>query len=143
MSIVTTFPHAVALRAVLEDAGFRVGDHVAPKSPGPQGRILAPCVVIYSTASPSPTGAIDGGDTDGLLRWRLTSIDITGEGAQAHADRVAETLQGFDLQVEDRAVFRLRRSSFGGCHRDDDVAPPCFYVPDLYSLMTVPNGTGS
>jgi hypothetical protein len=131
----TVYPHATAIISILEDDGFLVGDHVAPKST--TGNIVAPCVVLYMIQSPSPTGSLARSDEDAVFRFRLTSVALTAGEALDHADRVAASVTAFPLVVDDREVFRLRRVNPAGCQRDDDVTPQCFYVPDLYSLLTV------
>jgi hypothetical protein len=129
------YPHIAAIIGALEDAGLRVGDHRAPKSA--DDRIAAPCNVLYMAPSAEPFGSLGRPGTDVLMRFRVTSVDITPEGAANQADLVFDALEGTELIVEDRAIFRVRRSALAGVVRDDDVKPPCFYAATPYQMLSM------
>lgn len=135
MSEPRSYPHAVAIKETLAAAGLRVGDHVAPKST--DGKIVTPCVVLYLTPSAPPFGDLVRPGTDVLMRFMLTSVDLTADGAQDYADRVFDAIDGATLSVVDRYVTRVRRSSIAGVERDDDVQPPCYYAATPYQLLSM------
>ena len=128
-------PHALAIRNALTSAGMRVGDHKAPEST--DGKIVTPCVVLYMAPSAPPTGSVGLADTDVLVRFRLMGIDLSPDGAQHQADKAFQALDGIDLDVENRGIFRLRRTALGSVERDDDVTPPCFYCSTPWSMLSV------
>lgn len=135
------YPHSKAIREVLSAAGLTVGNHRAPKSG--DGRIVAPCAVVYLVPSPFLPGSITGPSVDALIRFQVTSVDLSADGAVFYADRVAEALNGAKIVVPDRAIYRCRGTQIPGVERDDDVTPPCYYVRSEFSLVSnseVPNG---
>lgn len=108
----------------LSDAGLNVGDHVAPAST--DGRIVAPCVVVYLTSSPTMRASLAGGDT-ALVRWRVVSVACTAAEALHVAGEVNDVLH--DRQI---GTFRPRRQSYSGLDRDDTTTPPLYYCTALY-----------
>lgn len=136
MSEPRLYPHSTAIKAALEAAGLLVGDHQAPKGTD-ENTIVTPCNVLYMTPSAVPFGSLGDLDTDVLMRFRVTSVDITPEGAAHQADLVFDALDGADLIVEGRSICRLRRSSLAGVVRDDDVRPACFYAATPYQMLSM------
>lgn len=129
------YAHTQAIKTALTAAGLNVGDHVAPKSSS--GAIVTPCVVLYMTPSAVPTGTLAEPDTDVLARFRLVSVERTPDGAEDLADLAHDAIDGATLTVDDRAIFRVKRTGLGGVVRDDEVTPPCFYCSTPYSLMSI------
>ena len=130
-----SYPHAVAIKDALEDADLTVGDHGAPKNAS--GNVITPCVVFRMEPSAPPMSSVGKDGTDVLLRFRLTAYDLTADGAQFYADKVFDAMDGAELLVEDRAIFRVRRVNVAGVDRDMDVTPNVFYCPTPYSLLSV------
>lgn len=129
------YPHLQAIIEHLEGAGLLVGDHQAPQST--DGKIVSPCVVVYMTPSAPLAGSLKGPPVDALVRFRLTSVGRTPSSAADYADTVADAIDGAELDVPDRAIFRCRRSSLAGIERDNDVTPPCFYAATPYQMMSI------
>lgn len=126
-------PYAAAIKAKL--VGMQVGGGVAPKSS--TGRIVTPCSVLYlGNADRLGDGLGCIGD-DATLRFQLTSVDITDEGAMAQDARAKVLLHDTEITVDDRFTCRVAWERSQPVNRDDDVTPPCFYVPSVYSLMSM------
>lgn len=133
MSQVDLQPYAAAIKAKL--TGLRIGGGVAPKST--DGRIVAPCSVLYMHTTVRAGDAVGASGDDASVRFQLTSVDLTDEGALAQDARVKALLHETSLTVDDRFTCRVKWDSSQPVRRDDDVSPPCFYVPSLYSLMSM------
>jgi hypothetical protein len=134
---VAVYPHAAAIIEALTDAEFRVGDHAAPKST--DGRIVAPCAVVYMTPGPIVGHDLTYRDLDALIRFRVVTVAITPAEAAAYQDRVAAALTGLSLIVGDRATYRIHLDTTGGVERDDDLQPPLFYCSTGYRLLSISN----
>lgn len=117
-----------AVIASIADAGVRVGDHVAPAST--DGRIVAPCAVVYLTSSPTMQASIAGGDT-ALVRWRIVSTAYSAAEALHVANQVNGALHDQQLTAGPLS-FRVRRQSYSGLDRDDTTTPPLYYCTALY-----------
>lgn len=138
----TVNPHALAILtalAPLESLAqpIRVGDGVAPLST--DGKIVAPCAVLHLRPGGVMFDSVGCMATDGVLPFQITCVGLTAAQARIVADKVAGYLEGANLTVSGRAVYRVRRRTgpVGGApERDDDVDPPLFYVPVQYQLLT-------
>ena len=129
------YPHAQAILGLLEASTLRVGDHKAPKST--DGKIVAPCAVLYMTPSMVTGASLDGAEDDALIRFRVIAVGLTPGEAEDVADDVFDALDGATVTVSGRSVFRLRRSAIAGVERDEDVTPPCFYASTPYQMMSM------
>lgn len=137
----TINPHAAAILTALEpletlDQPIRVGDGVAPKST--DGAFVAPSAVLHFRPGGQMIDSVGCMGTDGIVPFQITCVGQTAEQARIVADFVATYLEGADLTVTGRAIYRVRRRSpVGGApERDDDVSPPLFYIPVQYQLLT-------
>lgn len=134
-------PHLVAVIERLEAGGLSVGQGVAPKST--DGRIAAPCVVVHPTSSAPLDGSLGRAPVDAVWRFVVTSVAFTQREAAEVADQVQELLDGADLEVEARGIYRCRVVSLAPIDRDEAVTPPCFYAATPYQLMTNASGVRS
>lgn len=131
-------PHALAIIARLEGVGLTVGDGEAPFDDDGE-RLPPPYVVLYML----PGGEVDGTaatpDSDGDLRFQLTSVGRLAAEARFIADRASAAVQGGPLTVAGRAVQRARPiEASNGVARDDDIQPPLFYVTARFGAWTFP-----
>lgn len=137
----TLNPHALAILTALAPLEaltqpIRVGDGKAPLST--DEKVVAPCAVLHFRPGGEMFESVGCMAEDAAVRFQVTCVGRTAAQARIVADEVAEALEGATLTVSGRAVYRVRRTSpVGGApERDDDVSPPLFYIPALYSLMT-------
>lgn len=137
--IPATYPHAVAIIDALEDAGIRVGDHQAPlvNPADPQSRPVMQCAVVYMTGGPVLGMDLTGYDIDGMVRFRVITVDSTPAGAADLADRVSDVLADAELDVEGRSVCRIRCDGLGVVTRDPDLTPPVFYSSTGYRAISL------
>lgn len=139
MSLATN-PHAAAILdalAPLEGLSqpIGVGDGVAPLS---GDGVLAPCAVLHLRPGGQWFDSVGAYATDGIMPFQITCVGITAAQARIVADKVATYLEGADLDVDSRAVYRVRRRSgpSGTAERDDTLTPPLFYLTVQYQLLS-------
>lgn len=141
MTTIAANPHARALITKMEsltvaNAPLRVGDGVAPKSS--DGRIVAPCAVLYLLPGGSLTGSLGCIDTDGWLRFQVTCVGSTAAQARIVEDVVTAGLCSDEPEVAGRFVASIRKVGPSSLtDRDDDVVPPLFYVTAQFRMLTL------
>lgn len=123
-------PHTDAILAVLEAAGYRVGDGQAPEANA------LPYAVLYPLAA-STNGTLANADEDLAYECQVTIIGETRPQVEALADKIRDTMLNTPLVIAGRSVFRIQ-PVYGEVRRDDDEQPPLFFVPDRYLIWTVP-----
>jgi len=138
---IDTQPYAAAIKTLLDDIDIRVGGAVAPRSA--DGRIVAPCVVLYMNVVTRVGDGVGCAGDDASVRFQLTSVDLTDEGAMAQDARARAVLHNGSLLVDDRFTCRMVWAGSQPVLRDEDVTPPCFYVTSNYTLMSMSDPSGS
>lgn len=142
MSTPLLLPHAAAIIDRLQDAGLTVGDHIAPKSS--DGKIVAPCVVVYMRPGGTFTNSVGMVEEDAWLPFQLTCVGRVAKEALQQADRAHAALTESPITVADRVIALVRRDGFGSSvQRDVDVTPALFYAPVIYRLWTLTEVDGS
>lgn len=122
------------IRSLLQGAGLRVGEGVAPK--GSAGDLPMPYVVIYPQWSDPLGMSVGCQGTDAALRFRLVTVAITAGEAEAVTATADSAIRGQRIAVTGRSTEPIRWEHSTGAERDDDVVPPCFYVSALYSVVS-------
>jgi hypothetical protein len=134
-------PHARALITKMEtltvaNAPLPVGDAVAPKSS--DGKVVAPCAVLYLLPGGGLTGSLGCIDTDGWVRFQVTCVGKTAVQARIVGDVVTDALTSEEPSVTDRWIANIRRVGPSSLtERDDDLVPPLFYVTPQFRMLTL------
>lgn len=138
-------PHVAALMTRLATATMPggavipAGNHRNVMSTATPPKIVAPANVLYIRPGGSVTGSLGCPDTDVWLRFQVTSIGVNPDQTFAVADAAFGVLTASALAVEDRAIFRVKRTWFGAAvQRDETVSPPMYFVPAEYELWSTP-----
>lgn len=133
MTDLSTFDHTDALKTILDAIpSTNTGLVEAPVD------TTRPYYVLFPLTSPGHDGPLNDPDSDRELIYQVTTVGDGPEMAQDFADIARAALQGATVSVAGRSVWRVEADSTGGVERDDSFQPPLFYVPETFSLVTVP-----
>mgnify|MGYP000312407618 CR=1 FL=1 len=133
-------PHALGIIAALEAEGLDVGDGIAPHDvTSTDDEAWTPYVVLYMLPGGDVDGTAGSPDSDGDLRFQLTSVGRTAAEARHVNDRAAQAFRDNPVEVPGRSVQRVRPlEATNAVRRDDDVQPPLFFVVARYGAWTFP-----
>ncbi|MFD9124354.1 hypothetical protein [Kitasatospora sp. NPDC059571] len=135
MTTPAVLPHVQAVEDVLTAAGLTVYQGGAP--PGPAAP-PATYVVLYPSPGTLESASLADDRTVLDTTVQLTCVGSTPQGAVGTADRAAAALSP-PLTVAGRACWRPERLGGPPLQRDDDLAPPLWYLPVQYRLRSLPD----
>nr|BFD90712.1 hypothetical protein KitaXyl93_20720 [Kitasatospora sp. Xyl93] len=125
-------PHVLAAKAAIEATGVTVYLGGAPA-----GTALPKAYVVLYPSPGIETAVSLADDRTGLdLPLQATAVATTPEGAVGTAGRVRRGLAAA-LVVDGRACWRPEPVGGPPLQRDDDVTPPCWYLPVQYRLRSI------
>lgn len=96
-----------------------------------------PVVVVYDIGG-TLDGPIAGQEEDVALRIQLTCVGARPDQARWAADEATEALVTTTITIADRTVTYVRPDGPDTVRRDDDIAPPLFYLTPRFTLSTTP-----
>ncbi|MFD5081860.1 hypothetical protein ACFWOG_04360 [Kitasatospora sp. NPDC058406] len=125
-------PHVLAAKAAIAAAGLTVYVGGAP----PGAALPKTYVVLYPSPGIESAASLADDRTDLDLPLQATAVASTPEGAIGTAGRVRRALTA-GLIVDGRVCWRPRTLGGPPLQRDDDVTPPCWYLPVQYGLRSI------
>lgn len=125
-------PHRDAVVAALEGVGLTVGLGAAP-DPAPAAGLYA---VLYMSPGQVMSESLADQRTDMQVMFQVTCVGADEERCLWAADKARAALHP-PLTVTGRKAFRVEELGGPPMLRDDDLAPPLFYVPIQFMLRTI------
>ncbi|MFD5916176.1 hypothetical protein ACFVYP_07050 [Kitasatospora sp. NPDC058201] len=134
MSAPAVLPHVEAVRAALAAVPLPVYVGGAPAGPAPPPKTYA---VLYPAGGQAGPASLADERTALDVLLQVTCVATTPEGALGTADRVRAALAA-PLTVDGRVCWRPEELGGPPLARDDDVTPPCWYLPVQYRIRSIP-----
>ncbi|UNM13767.1 hypothetical protein J4032_21975 [Streptomyces formicae] len=131
MSTPAVMPHRDAIAAALEDADLVVGLGRAP-SPAPDPQMYA---VLYMSPGRSVAESLADRRTDFDGLFQVTAVGPDEERCLWVADKVRAAMHA-GVSVDGRKAWRPEELGGPPVIRDDDVAPPLYFLPIQFMIRS-------
>lgn len=127
--------HTTAVVALLEGAGFSIGDGEAPGTPSP----AFPYAVVYRLPG-TVDGPMNDQNADGELAYQVTSVGVRRDQAEWLQGKLRDRFLNNPLTVTGRTISEVRILVDGPSERDDDArtasGESLFYAIDIFTFWS-------